>query len=122
MKSDKEILNEFGELVAKNVFDNQYSFILNKTEDLVQTEGYTNLFHNMSAVQKKELEDYTKEILKGALFDFLKIFEENEQFRIIYEADGTGVDLNKASEMLKAEPIIENGWLDRYSETINNKL
>ncbi|WP_264847182.1 hypothetical protein [Capnocytophaga catalasegens] len=39
----------------------------------------------------------------------LGIFEENEQFKLIYEENGKQVDLMKISEMLKAEPIIENG-------------
>lgn len=116
MKTNKEILDQFGNLIAKEMFDNQYRFILNKVEDLVQTEGYTNLFKGMSDEQKNEIEFYTREILKGATFDFFKIFEEHPEFKIVYEEDGNQVDLNKISEMLKAEPIIENGWIDRFSK------
>ncbi|GIZ16111.1 hypothetical protein RCZ03_21110 [Capnocytophaga catalasegens] len=49
------------------------------------------------------------EILRTTMFSMLGIFEENEQFKLIYEENGKQVDLMKISEMLKAEPIIENG-------------
>lgn len=119
MKSNKEILDNFGELLVKEVFDNQYRFILNEVEDLKQTDGYRNLFRSMDENQKKEMENYTKEILKGSLFDFLKIFEENEEFKIVFFESERDIDLNKISEMLKSEPIIENGWIDRFSDFIN---
>jgi hypothetical protein len=122
MKSNQEILDEFGKILIDRVFDNQYSFILNKIEDLALTEEYKNLFEGMSDVKKKEIETYTYELLKGALFDFLKVFEENKQFKLIHEDnEGKLVDLTDISEMLKAEPIIENGWIARYSSYLKNK-
>lgn len=63
-----------------------------------------------------EIEKYTKEILEGVLFQFLKIFEENKQFKLVYEDENIQVNLVRISEMSKAEPIIENGWINRYSE------
>jgi hypothetical protein len=121
MKSNLEILNQFGNLVANEVFDNQYRFILNKINDLEQTEGYKNLFLGMTPKQKEEIEFYTREILKGAIFDFLRIFEEHPEYKIIHEESGQQVDLNKISEMLKAEPIIDNGWIQRFSKEINKE-
>ena len=119
MKSNKEILDKFGELLINGVFDNQISFINNSVVDLAKTKGYQNLFTGMNQDQKSEIEFYTKELLKGCLFDTLKIFEENDQFKLIYEEDGKQVDLNKISEMLKAEPIIEGGWIERFSKELN---
>ena len=120
MKSNKEILDHFGNLLACEFFDNQYRFILNEIYDLSQTDGYTNLFQKMNEVQKKEIENYTREILEGAIFDFLRIFEEYPEFKIVYEENGEQIDLNKISEMLKAEPIIYNGWIKRFSKELNN--
>jgi hypothetical protein len=121
MKSNQEILNLFGNLVTNEVFDNQYRFILNKTYDLEQTEEYRNLFFGMDGKQKAEIELYTREILKGAIFDFFNLFEENPDFKIIYEENGQQVDLNKISEMLKAELFIEGGWIEKYSKFKNNE-
>ena len=116
MISDEKILDDFGKLLIKEVFDNQYKFILNNIQDLSNTEEYKNLFSGMTLIQKKEIENYTKELLKGSLFDFLKIFEENDKYKLIFEDNNNQTDINKISEMLKAEPIIEDGWIDRFSE------
>ncbi len=70
----------------------------------------------MDESQKKEIEIYTAEILKGYLFDFLRIFEENEEFRLIYSGEKCVIDLNDISDMLKSEPIIEDGWIERFSK------
>ncbi|WP_321827011.1 hypothetical protein [Maribacter dokdonensis] len=69
----------------------------------------------MTKSQKSEIEKYTKEVLEGALFDFLKIFEEHEAFKIKFQNENTQVELVEISEMLKAEPIVENGWINRFS-------
>ncbi|MGV4460298.1 hypothetical protein ACQ1Q5_02060 [Ornithobacterium rhinotracheale] len=117
MKSNQEILDEFGNILIQNVYDNQLRFIMNSIKDLSQTEGYKNLFKDMNEIQKKEIEKYTKEILSGALFDFLNLLEENYQYKLIYgNTCDNQLDLNKISENLKAEPIIENGWIDRFSK------
>jgi len=116
MKNNQEILNEFGEILISQVFDNQYIFIKNSIKNLSKTEEYKNLFSDMSAIQKNEIKNYTKEILRGTLFDFLNVFEENEEFKIIYEEDNRQVNLVKLSDMLKSELIIEGGWIDRFSK------
>ena len=54
MKSNAQILDEFGQLITKEVYDKQYEFILNKVEDLEQTECYKNLFTGMNLEKKKK--------------------------------------------------------------------
>ena len=120
MKTEKGILDEFGKILIEQSFDNQYRFILNTKEDLAETEGYKSLFSQMSDIQKREIENYTFEVLKGTLFDFLKIFEEYTQFKLYYEDNDKKIDLTQISESLKAEPIIENGWIDRFSSEKQN--
>ena len=122
MNSNNKILNEFGELLIKNVYDNQLRFIMNSVKDLSQTEGYLNLFKDMNEIQKKEIEKYTKEILSGALFDFFNILEENNEYKLVYgNTCDEQIDINKISENLKAELIIENGWIDRFSKYVDGK-
>ena len=116
VKSNQEILDNYGRLLVRKCFDNQLRFIMNDLKDLSETKGYENLFSGMSAIQKKEMEHYTYSMLKGALFDFLRIFEEDDEYKLYYEKDGQRVDLKEISEMLKAEPIIETGWIARFSE------
>ncbi len=50
------------------------------------------------------------------IFAYLNLFEENEEFKLIYEEKGKQVNLVEISEMLKAEPTIDNGWIDRFSQ------
>ena len=38
----------------------------------------------------------------------------------MYVEDGNYIDLTKFSENLKAEPIIENGWIERFSSVLGN--
>ncbi len=80
---------------------------------------YVELFQKLDENEFKILKKYLNESMSNAIFNFLKVFEENEQFKIIFEDDNQQVDLNKISEMLKSEPIIENGWIDRFSELID---
>lgn len=115
-KSPQDILDEFGKKVVNEAYDNQLRFIMNPIEDLRKTDGYLNLFNNMSSIQKNEIENYSQELLKGQLFNILKILEENEKFKSIYENNGAQTDLNQISEMLKSELIIKNGWIDKFSK------
>jgi hypothetical protein len=117
MKTDLEILDEFGQIVTKDVHDDLFYFISSDLDVLAQSEGVKNLFTNMSQIQKRELEGYIDGLLTDSIFQFLKIFDENSQFKLIYEVeDGEVKDLNKISDMLKAEPLIENGWIQRFSK------
>lgn len=69
----------------------------------------TEIFNKLTSEEKKIIYEYIMEILRTTMFSMLGIFEENEQFKLIYEENGKQVDLMKISETLKAEPIIENG-------------
>jgi hypothetical protein len=122
MKSDVEILDEFGQIVTKDVYDDLFYFISSDLDVLVQSEGVENLFADMSQIQKRELEGYIDGLLVSALFQFLKIFDENPQFKLLFEdEDGKVKDLNKISDMLKSEPLIENGWIQRFSKYKKNE-
>ena len=116
---NQEILILFGKLLITEAFDNNAALAKSKLEDLKQTERFKHLFSGMDYIQKSELENLSYEILSGLLFDVLRIFEENKEFKIIYESGGQQVDLVKISEMLKAEPIIKGGWIDQFSQVYN---
>jgi hypothetical protein len=117
---NEQILELFGKILISKTYDKSARFLKSDLKDLKQTDRYKNLFSEMTQVQKTELEKLSKEMLSGILFDFLKIFEENREFKLIYEAEGKRVDLVQISEMLKAEPIIEGGWIDRFSMYSDN--
>ncbi|ADV48520.1 hypothetical protein Celal_1205 [Cellulophaga algicola DSM 14237] len=119
MKNNKEILNEFGEILITNVFDPSYEIINNPIATFQNTDGYKNLFNNLSKDGKKEFDNIIFERMHGALFNFLKIFEENDQFKLVYEENGEQINLVEISEMLKSEIYHENGWIARFSKELN---
>lgn len=124
MKTNKEILEQFGKYVGSDAFDSSYGSIveiLNATCPNQMMQDKVELFNRFSSEEKKVIREYVYELISGTLFDFLRIFEEHPEFKIVYEENGQQVDLNKISEMLKAEPIIENGWIQRFSKELNNE-
>jgi hypothetical protein len=114
----KEILDQFGKIVITEVYNDMlqhyYNLICGSTAWGIGKE-YTEIFQKLSADDQNKLLDLHKENLSTFLFAFLKIFEENTQYKINIVSDGENIDLASCSEMLKAEPIIEGGWIDRFS-------
>ena len=124
MKSNKEILDELGKKVVKDIYDDGVSYfnqILSRTTKWNSGKEYSEVFNKLNLEDQIIVRKYIEEVLSTSLFAFLKVFEENEQFKLYYETDDQKIDLVKISEDLKAEPIIENGWIDRFSKEFKNK-
>ena len=124
MKTNQEILEEFGGIIINDIYDDSIRYfnqlIENKTK--WETGQIFSIFFNKLSVEDREiLKTYLEESIKTSIFDFLGIFEEHERFKLIYEEDGKQVNLVEASEMLKAEPIIENGWIEQFSKYAKEK-
>ena len=118
MKSEEEILESFGRYIATKCFDPSYGnpLSLRKIDNPPEIfKDYAALFKTLSDKEFSVLQGYMKERIKAVIHDLLNIFEEDERFKIIYEESGEQIDLNEISEMLKAEPNIEGGWIDRFS-------
>lgn len=119
MKSNNEILDKFGRLVIENVFDENlkhFKQILKGTTKWGQGQKYSEIFKKMNKEDKKIFELFFNETLKINIFSFLSIFEDYENFKVTYEDNNQVTNLVEASEMLKAELIIENGWIEKYSK------
>jgi hypothetical protein len=124
MKINQEILDKFGKIVVKSVFDDNFSYlnqILTGKTKWGQGKKYTNVFQKLENSDKKIIEEFFFEYLKTNIFSFLSIFEENEEFKLYYEENNQKVNLVEISEMLKAEPIIENGWIERFSKELKKE-
>ena len=67
------------------------------------------------------LQKYLEESIGDTIFNILRIFDEDERFKLIYEENGKQINLVEISEMLKAEPLGENGWIDRFSKYAKEK-
>ena len=124
MKTNQEILDTIGEEIIKFSFDPAIGNLLSlriKQNPPVIFKEYVELFKKMNNKEFSILQKYLEESIGDTIFNILRIFEEDERFKLIYEEDGKQINLVEISEMLKAEPIIENGWIERFSKYAKEK-
>ena len=124
MKTNQEILDTIGEEIIKFSFDSAIGNLLSlriKENPPVIFKEYVELFKKMNNKDFSILQKYLEESIGDTIFNILRIFEEDGRFKLIYEEDGKQVNLVEISEMLKAEPIIENGWIERFSKYAKEK-
>ena len=124
MKTNQEILDTIGEEIIKFSFDPAIGNLLSlriKENPPVIFKEYVELFKKMNNKDFSILQKYLEESIGDTIFNILRIFEEDERFKLIYEEDGKQINLVEISEMLKAEPIIENGWIERFSKYAKEK-
>ena len=125
MNNNQEILDLFGVYVVSQVYDDSMKYLKELIEGPTKWgtgKEYTDVFQKLGPNDRKVLYKYVDDTVRTVIFGLLGIFEENEKYKIVYENNGGGqVDLNKISEMLKAELSRENGWIDRFSKYANKK-
>ena len=124
MKSNKNILNDFGRLIIKDGYDSGINLVDNLkkiTNPPYIIKEEASFVKSLNEEQIDGLKKLIKRTQSDLIFAFLKIFEEQENYKLIYEENGKQVNLDEISEMLKAEPIIENGWIDRFSKYSDKK-
>ena len=124
MKTNQEILDTIGEEIIKFSFDSAIGNLLSlriKENPPVIFKEYVELFKKMNNKEFSILQKYLEESIGDTIFNILRIFEEDERFKLIYEENGKQINLVEISEMLKAEPLGENGWIDRFSKYAKEK-
>ena len=124
MKTNQEILDTIGEEIIKFSFDSAIGNLLSlriKENPPVIFKEYVELFKKMNNKDFSILQKYLEESIGDTIFNILRIFEEDGRFKLIYEEDGKQINLVEISEMLKAELIIENGWIERFSKYAKEK-
>ena len=124
MKTNQEILDTIGEEIIKFSFDPAIGNLLSlriKENPPVIFKEYVELFKKMNNKEFSILQKYLEESIGDTIFNILRIFEEDERFKLIYEEDGKQVNLVEISEMLKAEPLGKNGWIERFSKYAKEK-
>lgn len=120
MKKDQEILDDFGKRLIQECFDPCYgnASSLRKMEQPPQHfKEYSEFLKGLSDEEFAIFNKYLSDRLGSLFFNFLRFFEENEDYKLIYQVDKKQINLVEISESLKAEPIIENGWITRFSKT-----
>ncbi len=120
MNNNQEILDEFGKCIVNQVYDDSIKYfdelICGNTKWGTGKE-YTEIFQKLNTEERKILYKYVDDTIRTVIFGVLGIFEENENYKLVYgNLCNEQIDLNKISEMLKAELSRENGWVDRFSK------
>ena len=82
---------------------------------------YNELFLKLNEKEKRNLIQLILENINSVMFDFLDLFEQNEKFKLVYEEDQKQINIVEISEMLKAEPLGKNGWIERFSKYAKEK-
>jgi hypothetical protein len=121
MKTNQEILDAFGKIIINDCFDpclEQIDALRAKESVPKIFEDYSNSLKKLSHSDYAVLREYFGKSFGGILFGILRIFDEHREFKLTYEDNSQCVDLVKISESLKAEPVIENGWIERFSKEI----
>ena len=124
MKTNQEILDTIGEEIIKFSFDPAIGNLLSlriKENPPVIFKEYVELFKKMNNKDFSILQKYLEESIGDTIFNILRIFEEDGRFKLIYEENGKQINLVEISEMLKAEPLGENGWIERFSKYAKEK-
>ena len=124
MKDNKEILDTLGQKIIENCYDGSIDHIVslkNKINPPIIFKEKSDFLKNLDKSQLDVLKKIIGGTVEIVLFELFTILDENENYKIIYEENGNQVDLNKISEMLKAELIIENGWIQRFSKELKNE-
>lgn len=122
MRNNKEILDQFGRFIVQDCIDpgiGNLSSLRTKENPPIIFKDYVELFKKLDENEFKVLKKYLTTSLESITFNILRVFEENEDFKIIYEENGKQINLVEISEMLKAEPMGENGWVSRFSKLID---
>ncbi len=116
----EDILDKFGKIVIDNVYDESLKYFKNlRTGNAKWGIGkeYTEVLNKLSEADKDLVYKLHESTVNTAIFSLMQIFEEQEDFKIVYEKNGKQIDLNKISELLKAE---HHNWIQRFSKESNN--
>ena len=118
MKTHQEILDLLGNKIVTECFDGS----LKHFESIKNKENVPAIYQEkkdfLNTLNEDNYKLFRKMIMSNVelvLFEFFNIVEENEEYKLVYEEEGKQVNLVEISEMLKAELIIEDGWIDRFS-------
>lgn len=119
----KKALDVFGEEFIQSAFDGT----VQKYGDMIfqrRIKGMTAQFVNeklsgFSEEQRNAVYLVMQKAIEDVACNMLDLFEQNEDFRLSINLDGTWIDLNEASDGLSGELFGNAGWISKYSKTVS---
>ena len=117
--NNKEILDSFGQKIVDQIIDRYYRqipFEIKEGLKIPARNELNSLFDKLNEQEKNLIVKFVLDLINSTLFDYLEFFELNPEFRLVFEDGAEGVNLLDVSEMLKAEPLGDDGWIERFSK------
>ncbi|WP_145564826.1 hypothetical protein [Yersinia aldovae] len=111
---NKEILDKFGCAVMHMVRDrsiDRFDKIQSGTLKSQRALELHNLLSTFDDKQKDVIKDLITECIDNTIFNFLFMFEEDEDKKILM----SDVNVIEVSDGLSGELFTEDGWISRYS-------
>lgn len=113
--TDKEILDDFGSALMRRVRDRSLGRYENIQRGALKSQRAIELHDLLSEFdeqQKKVIKTLITESIDNTLFNFLFMFEEDEDKEIVV-AD---VNISEISDRLAGELFSQDGWITRFSQ------
>jgi len=116
---DKEILNNFGKILVKEVRDTVYRHFLKAIAGEMKSPSSIKIRENLSTLSHEQLELVKEAMLStldSSLHYFLWMIEQENNFDLIAINNNNFTSLKGISDGLCGELHGENGWVEKYSE------
>ena len=121
----KKALDIFGEEFIHSVLDNTVTKYGNMIFQR-RTRGITAQFVNeqlkgFSEEQRNAVYLVMEKAVEDATCNMLDLFEQNEEFQLTINMDGTPINLNEVSDGLSGELFGDDGWINKFSSIFKSK-
>ena len=112
MKSNNQILEDLGKKLIQECLDPLYYPNKISAKNIAELDNDIKVLHHLSDIDLNQVSFIVNTRLEYLLFNFIRFFEENNEYKFLYE----NKDLTTVSEDFKSELVGENGWIERFSQ------
>lgn len=116
-------LDKFGKIIVGDIYNQAVNSLekdMEGTYESPELVEVNNLFNKLTNEEKALLLEINTEVIKTVIFEILQIFDENKNYKLMYQKDDELIDLQHIAE----EDNYGNGylygelfnWLEKYSK------
>jgi hypothetical protein len=124
MKTNEEILIEFGKLLVEKGFDwslSDFENLRTFSKSLKINDPQITYLQSLSKEDYEKLLTFIPYLLMIQLIGVLSIFQaEESQYRLIYNGNESNIDLATISDGLSTEVATEYGWVSQFSKVLKD--
>jgi hypothetical protein len=116
MSKNSQILEHLGKSLIMECLDPLYYPNIINSKNILELDSDIKVLHNLSDTDLEQVAFIVNTRLEYLLFNFIKFFEEHDEFKFVYENDNQKLNLADISDDLKSELVGEGGWIEKYSQ------